>query len=59
MSKHKELFRLLSKENPTIKEREEIVVKIRENGEDMPDALFENAYISYKANPKSDQSTSF
>ena len=32
---------------------------IRENGEDLPDVLFENAYLAYKANPKSDQSTSF
>lgn len=30
---------------------------IRNGGFDVPDALFENAYLAYKSNPKSNQST--
>lgn len=52
------LILLLQNKNPSVKEHEEIVRVIREGGHDMPDALFEHAYMAQKKNPRTNQSTS-
>lgn len=54
----KRVNELATRKDLTEKERIELITLLRNGGYDMPDCMFENAYLAYRSNPSSDQSTS-